>query len=278
MKTYRIFLITFVLGLSASCASIQSDELASTVAADLEIQATIKEYNHTDNVEVSAVMKTRESAVNIEFTRGESLTVQSDAATGLSETVTLSNTELLNLEQDYEGTVDKTVAEGQYHLTYTDQDGLETTADIDTGSVPDITAPAADTLLTGDTVTVTWNVDTTDTTGSYFVLLQTESGARSCSSYDLEDVENTGSYAFEFNTCCSGGTGTLDLMRVEYTVSAAGFGETDIEMQNISRVNITCPGSGAALVTDPSKAASHTCKEGEVSYQIVNDVRQDFCQ
>ncbi len=228
----KILMAIAVIIFSNACSNVNSDELAATGSGDLKIDAVVYEYSNSNHASVGAVMRTK-SDVNIEFTQGESLTVYSETVDSFSNTVTLSIGGVLNLDQNYEGIVDKTVRNGKYYITYTDKDGTATTAEIQTyDSIPFANINDGD-ILSEDTVTLTWDpnvvVGSLRVRGSY-----SEGGT---SGFSSEGVENTGTHELDITEFV--GSGTIELIQTMSMNYVAGFYEADIDMKNVYRVNVT---------------------------------------
>ncbi len=264
------------------CAAIHSDELASTLAEDLEIEATIYEFSDDDDAEVSAQMQTEASGVGIEFTQGETLTVNSDAEDGLSPTVYLSNIELFNLNQDYEGSATKTIEDGNYYITYTDDVGNETTATIPTFMVPEINNIENGDIVSGTEVTVEWGVE--ELSGQLAIAMNYSGSGYY--GYRRRNVSNTGSYDYDISNCV--GSGSISLIHTMSFSYMEGFGSANITMNNASRRYVSFSNTQSSLVkalttevplsTDELVLQCQTvCEEGEEDYIVVDDVTYDCC-
>ncbi|MBU1917360.1 MAG: hypothetical protein ABII18_07620 [bacterium] len=282
-KAIIILIIVIVYSsLMSACAAVHSDELKTTLAEDLEIHATLYEYTDDDETEIAAQMQTEDSDVGIEFTQGETLTVNADAEEGLAGVVYLSNLEILNLAQDYEGEVDRTIEGGNYYLTYTDKDDNETTATIPSFSVPEITNMENGDVLSGDEFDVEW--EDAEITGT--LSLRVSYSGSGYSGIKTRSIDNTGSYSFDCDTCR--GSGTVNLMHLRSINYMEGFAEASISMYNVSRRYVSFTTGQASLVQADAleevlsvdelvQQCQTECREGDEDIIIVDDVTYDCC-
>lgn len=277
MKPKKILCLFLLLG--SACNAIDSSELKSTKAEDLKIVGTVYEYNDETEAEVSAQMQTRQSETSIDFTLGETLSVQSEQEDEtFSETTFLEeNDTFLNLDQSYSGYVDKTITDGNYLITYTDPDGVATTAIFPTFSVSDITSPSnADIIDVSEPVTVTWDPESLEGTLSIVTSYSTSNSAGA----HTERVANDGSVEIDISS--HRGSGSIKLVHENSFNSFEGFGEAKIYMKNISKVDVTYSnGSSTLLFRESSEgliqSCLHECREGEQESITVDNQLYDCC-
>lgn len=295
IKAVAVSVIAFIILVSSGCSTVNSSELKTTKAEDLKIDATLYEYNETNSVSVGAQMLTILSNVGIEFDQGEMLTAQWDEGSGISSKVTLSNTKFLNLDKDYEGTITKTVSEGNYYITYKDSEGVETTAQFATGIVSDLTSPAEGETLSGNTTAVTWDPATMQAANPLTIKLSWNSIYAYSIRY-FREIPNTGSYELDISE--SSGPGSVELINMTGYYEMEGFGETSIRMNNVSIRNVTfnnaavdpfASAKSATSLADPAdmtkeeivEAQLHQClrhcDENEEYYFFVEDEKYSCC-
>lgn len=254
MKSYRLFILfllplSFVLSSSSSTNGCDADtednifssEIASSLAADIEIVADIYEYNNLDWADVSAHVQTIASQTDINFDQGETLTVQYETADGLSDPVYLYQEE--SGEPYSSAFVEKTIDGGTYVITYTDKDGLQTAVTLQSYNTLDITSIADGSLVEDNPVTLTWNTALVEGT----VAVAYECGSHS---YAYTSIENTGSYLLSH--ACTSGVGAIKLRHQLYASSAEGFGQAAVTMYNIIEKNVSF--DVAEVVVEPVDA------------------------
>ncbi len=279
--------LTIFALMSMSCAAIHSNELASMLAEDLVLEASIYEYSSDDEAQVSAQMETESSGIGIEFNQGESLRAYADAnadtEAGISNDVYLSNNAILNLDQDYSGEIDKTTDGGNYYITYTDPDGNETTAIIPSFSVPEITNIENGDILSGTEAVIEW--EPTDVSGLLSIVVS-YSGSGMVG-YRRKYVSNTGSYTMDIEGCV--GSGTVDLRSTMNLNYMEGFGGANIEMNNNSRRYVSYSNTlASALVKGLSSTEAPPveqliaqcqtkCGERDEAYILVDETKYDCC-
>ena len=271
--------ILILISMSVNCAAVSSGDLKSTKAEDLKISAYIYEYDDSDLATVSAQMQTVNNNVAIEFTQGESLIASSDAETGLSNLVYLSSNDLINLDRYYDGSVPKVFDQGQYHVTYKDSEGAETTADVDAYDSPSIIAPIAGDFVSPEGVLITWDpqayVGSLQVKASY-----SRSGA---AGFITQDVSNTGSYFLPLTENFSG-SGDIQLIHTVQLNAIPVFEESFISMKNISRRNVTyssvLPMSNLSYLTTKDDALNQcalTCNAGQEAKIILDGEEFNCC-
>lgn len=289
IKVLHTILCGTLISLSQACMSaVDSDELSSTKASDLRIEGSIQEFDNDEDAQVSAQMQTKRSETAINFTQGESLTVQSDTPEGsLSASTSLSeDDEFIDLDQSYEGYVAKTAADGNYYITYTDEEGTSTTATIPTFSAPTMTSPVEGaTVDTNSPVLVTWN--SSGIVGSVYIYT-TYSGSGYFGS-SKKSVDNDGSE--EIRITSHKGSGSISVVQENSFNSFAGFAEAKIYMKNTSRVNVSYitssstpslamispEGESEKAVKNLIEACQRECSEGEEELITIGDEIFDCC-
>lgn len=269
----------------AACNAVSSSELKSAKAADVELEATISEYiDDGAQTEVSAVLKTLKSQIEIEFGEGETLTVAADTAAGVSANVALEpTTALIDLDNTYAAKLQKTAALGSYHITYTDQDAAVTQVQVPTGAVAVITSPAAGTVLP-ESVTVQWDPSQMPTDGEIAIVSEWK-GSGSIGFRIVKELPNTGSHLLDLTDCQ--GSGAIKLVHTNVLTSLPGFGKTDVRMKNISQIAVTfakgtpikslAPLTAAETMEDITHECTRYCAPNEELYYMVSDERIDCC-
>lgn len=267
-----------------ACNAVSSSELKSAKAVDVELEATISEYLEGTETDVSAVLKTLESQVEIEFSQGETLTVAADSAAGISANVVLEPTSaLIDLNNTYVAKLQKTAAQGSYHITYTDQDAAVTQVQVPTGAVAAITSPAAGTVLP-ESVTVQWDPSQMPTDGEIAIVSEWKASG-STGFRIVNELPNTGSHLLDLTDCQ--GSGAIKLVNTKVSTSLPGFGKSDVRMKNISQIAVTfskgtpikslAPLTAAETIEDITHECTRYCAPNEELYYLVGDERIDCC-
>jgi hypothetical protein len=290
-KMLTILITATLTMLSWSCKTVKSSELKTTKASGLEIDATLYEYKETNTVSVGAQMQTLLSQIGLDFDQGETLTAQWDEENVISSKIYLSNSAFLNLDRDYEGTISKTIPEGNYYLTYKDSDDVETTAQFATGTVSDLTFPTEGETLSGDVVTLTWDPGAMQITDGLSVYTSWHEG--SAFAVCRRSIANTGSYQLDISEAT--GTAAIELTNTKVYRQMEGFGGAAIAMNNVSLRNVTINSNNSNV---GSKAASsglmqdltsgetieamlhkclRYCEENEERYFIVENEKYSCC-
>lgn len=283
-RCLEISLLVITLLIGAGCQTVRSSELRGTAAADLELDAVVREYTDSNQVFIGAQMQTVQSQVGIEFDQGETLTASYQLESGIAPMLSLSNSTFLNLDKDYEGTLVKTIAGGNYYITYKDSQGVETLATFATGSVAEIITPAEGAILNQNQVEITWDPNAMRVGTTLKVSYTWSSG--SVIGLGVTPVDNLGSYFL--NTSGFSGSGEISLVNTTLYSEMDEFGSAHIDMQNISRRHVSFGGSsrgfatrsvgGDEEVTSLLNQCKRRCGEGEEHYLIINDEKYSCCQ
>jgi hypothetical protein len=263
----------------AACAPVDSSELRSTKAEDLTLFASVYEYSTEANAKVSAALETASGTV-INFDEGQTFSTDADTENGVSSAHFLSNGGLLNLDYSYDGSIDKTITDGNYHITYTDADGLQTTASMQSRETLEITDINDGDTISTNSFTVTW--DPISITGTLSITATYASGG--VIGIHTQTVSNTGSAILDLTGFV--GTGEIDLNHITTTGFAEGFDDVTLTMRNISKreVNYAIPSAGIPTLTrqlspeDLQAGCEHVCETGEEEALFIDDIRYECCQ
>lgn len=275
MKRFMIVGLLF----GSACQTISSDELKTTKAQDLELNAVVQEYTDMPTAKIGAQMQTLKSQVGITFTQGETLTAAYQEADAISPAISLSDDTFLNLNKDYEGEVPKTVGV-YYYITYTDAEDIATTAAIASGSVSELTSPSSGDALSGPTTTVTWDPNGLKTGTVLRIRYQWSSG--NAFGFGQKIVQNTGTHSLDISSMY--GKGAISLVNSTLYSTMEGFGGAHVEMENICRKAVTF--NSATSKTGKSMTKSDEllhkclaiCEEGEERFIVVNGVQNSCCE
>lgn len=231
MEKMKLILIVLIGIVISGCAAVNSSELETTAAEDLRIEATVTEKNSSDMAYAVARMKTAESEVSITLDQGETLTLAADTDDGISADIVLGRNWLSELFKEYEAYIIKIPAEDSYYITYTDSEGMATTAGIINGEVSEILSPSNNHLVNGDSITVTWD-SSFGVTGRLYISVEWDKvGTNETRTYELE---NSGSYELEIPADVQ--SAKMKLIHKQIFDTAPGFAESYIVMENISTI------------------------------------------
>lgn len=233
-NNHNLFIgLAIILCTTAACSTVNSGELASMEAADLKIEASIYQYSDDDDVSVYAIMRTAESDERIEFSEGETLSAYADTATGHSNAITLDFADVWN--DYYGGSVEKAVEGGSYHITYTESDDTETTAEVFAYGVPEITSLEEGDEIVSALADITWDVWSDEELPGTLTIDWESDGA----DHGAETtIENTGSYQLNMTNC--DGEAVITLTHLVHASTAEGFAEADIDYRAIHQRTVTC--------------------------------------
>ena len=238
MKTlFQPWALFFVIIIPFACSQVESSELASTKAEDVDLRVVLEDVDTEDQAAIAAYLQTLDSNTDIEFTAGESFAVFADTESGLTASETLvASSSFIDFDNSYQAHVEKTVDGGNYYLSYEDADGVITTIAIPAHTSAAILAPAEDATVGPDTVTITWNPDEMPDTGT-IALSVTFDAAGSRSHTSISDIENTGSYDLDISE--HSGTATIDLIHEEAYDDFEDYGDSLVRVRTISRVGVS---------------------------------------
>lgn len=277
---YRLLLLNVVF--LAACQAVKSDELKSTQAADVRLDAFIDEYLDSATVGVDAAIKTPESDVAIEFTQGESLQAASEGESGVSASVSMSYDSFLELDKFYSANVAKTTANGRYYLTYTDSAQQVTTVSVPTGSVAPIATPVANAAITESDLTVTWDPAQMPNSGAVDLYVKAGTVSGGATTIYHFGIGNSGSYTIDAANLS--GAGSIELRHIETYASLPGFSQTDVKMRNIATVGVTFSTSttgkalgGADHVEAELHACLHACAANEAVFVEIAGEQHSCC-
>lgn len=260
-----------VIALFASaCQAVNSSELKSTAAEDLKLIATISEYKDSSVAKATAQLQTLSSNIYLDLNQGETISVSSDNDSGILKSVYLANSDFLNFDHHYDGTVAKTIEGGNYYLTYKDRDDNETTVTLPTGEAADIISPVQDATVSGDFMAVTWNP--IQICGSVSISVEWSGGG--AVGYSSKTCENVGSCSIDVTHMIGNGKAYL-YNTVVYT-NVSGFGAANIKVNNISSRNIS-------FVSGTSTSASKSISiaddsEKQLTAQEILDKCERYCE
>ena len=243
--------VAFVLsmGILTGCgqgAKIESNELRETKAADLKIDIRVVEENNKDQARVTGVMRTLPGEDGIEFTQGEKLKVTSEDGDGNEQDSAnlslgdplvndLINAIFLGLLTDdffYAAHVDKPLGNQEYHLSYIDSEGTQTTVSFQSVHVEETTSPINNRIYRmGQPVIVEWEAGVQE---NLFVNVYNGRG----SLVQTYSVEDNGTFTVNLDEPFLGAA-PLRLVNCEYINHAEGFGAAEISICSYSTpVNI----------------------------------------
>lgn len=240
MKKLYHFIIAICLGLSAcggasldfSADVINSSELASASAENLQFYVHVVHYNAEAEADVEVIVETEDGDAQVSFDQGETVEVgpgndQGVASyEGLDEDYEFHDPLLaLFFEANIGASIPKTEGEELYWLRYTDSDNRQTTTWCVGGDVSEILTPAANAELS-DSTEVTWDPEGMDDVTITVIWENSEGEQESVShevpntgSYelDLSGIEGSGSIKLRNSTSCSGGD---DFAESTFTVTS----------------------------------------------------------
>lgn len=289
MKLIRSLLISLVIILSA-CGfvedTVNSSELKTTKAGDLKLEADIIEYHNSDEVEIGAQLRTAKGDAAINFDSGETLKINQGNQYIPNSAITLGNNDWINLDRDYEGSIDKS-EDQTYAITYTDSDNDITTITVQSSF--SVEFRILNNVEVDGFAELEW--DRESVIGD--LRIETEYLGGRSSGGSSRGVQNTGIYVLELED--ENGTGTISLEHITYYNDLPGFKESLITIYNIYSVSVNFTGNAQSLVNygemnrmtqkrlvdQVSKLrddCSMICKDDEVHYLWVDGEKYSCCQ